>query len=136
MDDCANYLLNYAPYLHYDKALAEGVPIASGVIEGTCRHLVEDGMNITGARWGLAGAEAVLRLRALRASDDFDAYWEFHEQQEYERHHAIALRRSSCAGNCLVHGLLISTQPSPHPKRKESRRSHRTSEAAFICTEL
>ena len=63
MDDCANYLLNYAPYLHYDKALAEGVPIASGVIEGTCRHLVEDGMNITGARWGLAGAEAVLRLR-------------------------------------------------------------------------
>ena len=36
----------------------------------------------------LTGAEAVLRLRALRASDDFDAYWEFHEQQEYERNHA------------------------------------------------
>jgi len=30
----------------------------------------------------------VLRLRALRCSDDFDAYWEFHEQQEYERNHA------------------------------------------------
>jgi len=30
----------------------------------------------------------VLRLRALRSSDDFDAYWEFHEQQEYERNHA------------------------------------------------
>ena len=88
MDDCADYLLNYAPYLQYDKALAEGVPIASGVIEGTCRHLVEDRMNITGARWSLAGAEAVLRLRALRASDDFDAYWKFHEQQEYERNHA------------------------------------------------
>jgi hypothetical protein len=88
MDECADYLLNYAPYLQYDKALAEGVPIASGVIEGTCRHLVEDRMNITGARWSLAGAEAVLRLRALRASDDFDAYWEFHEHQEYERNHA------------------------------------------------
>ena len=44
-------------------------------------------MNLTGARWSLTGAEAVLRLRALRCSDDFDAYWEFHEQQEYGRNH-------------------------------------------------
>ena len=45
-------------------------------------------MNLTGARWSLTGAEAVLRLRALRARDDFDAYWQFNEQQEYERNHA------------------------------------------------
>jgi hypothetical protein len=88
VDDGADYLLNYAPYLQYHEALAQGVPIATGVIEGTCRHLVEDRMNLTGARWSLSGAEAVLRLRALRASDDFDAYWQFHEQQEYERNHA------------------------------------------------
>jgi hypothetical protein len=88
VDECADYLLHYSPCLQYDKALAAGVPIATGVIEGTCRHLVEDRMNLTGARWSLTGAEAVLRLRALRSSDDFDAYWEFHEQQEYERNHA------------------------------------------------
>lgn len=88
VDACADYLLNYAPYLDYDKALADGLPIATGVIEGTCRHLVEDRMNLTGARWSLTGAEAVLRLRALRASEDFDAYWQFHEQQEHERNHA------------------------------------------------
>lgn len=88
VDECAGYLLHYSPYLQYDKALAEGVPIATGVIEGACRHLVEDRMNLTGARWSLTGAEAVLRLRALRSSNDFDAYWKFHEQQEYERHHA------------------------------------------------
>jgi hypothetical protein len=88
VDECADYLLHYSPYLQYDKALAEGVPIATGVIEGACRHLVEDRMNLTGARWSLTGAEAVLRLRALRSSNDFDAYWTFHEQQEYERHHA------------------------------------------------
>jgi hypothetical protein len=88
VDECADYLLHYSPYLHYDKALAEGVPIATGVIEGACRHLVEDRMNLTGARWSLTGAEAVLRLRSLRSSNDFDAYWKFHEQQEYERHHA------------------------------------------------
>ena len=88
VDDCADYLLNYSPYLQYDQALSQGVPIATGVIEGTCRHLVEDRMNLTGARWRLTGAEAVLRLRALRSSNDFDAYWKFHEQQEYKRHHA------------------------------------------------
>jgi len=88
VDDCADYLLNYSPYLQYDEALADGVPIATGVIEGACRHLVEDRMNLTGARWSLSGAEAVLRLRALRSSDDFDAYWKFHEEQEYKRNHA------------------------------------------------
>jgi len=30
-------------------------------------------MDITGARWSVDGAEAVLKLRAVRASDDFDA---------------------------------------------------------------
>lgn len=88
IDACADYLLDNAPYLRYDKALAEGLPIASGVVEGACRHLVNDRMNLTGARWSLEGAEAVLRLRALRSSDDFEDYWAFHERHEYERHHA------------------------------------------------
>jgi hypothetical protein len=88
VDVCADYLLKYAPYLQYDEALRHGAPIATGVIEGACGHLVEDRMNLTGARWSLKGAEAVLRLRALRSSGDFDEYWRFHERGEYERNHA------------------------------------------------
>lgn len=87
-DACADYLLHHVPYLRYDQYLAAGFPIATGVIEGACRHLVKDRMELTGARWSLAGAEAVLRLRALRASGDFDDYWRFHEAQEYQRNHA------------------------------------------------
>ena len=87
MDVCADYLLNYAPYIKYNHYLAQGFPIATGVIEGACRHLVKDRMEVTGARWSLTGAEAVLRLRALRSSRDFDEYWTFHEAQEYERNH-------------------------------------------------
>jgi hypothetical protein len=87
-DDCADYLLKYRAHLDYDVALAAGLPIATGVIEGACRYLVKDRMDITGARWGLVGAEAILRLRALRASGDFDSYWTFHEQRELARHHA------------------------------------------------
>jgi hypothetical protein len=87
MDKCADYLLKYKAMLRYDEYLAAGMPIATGVIEGACRHLIKDRMDITGARWSLEGAEAVLRLRSLRSSGDFDAYWDFHLRQERERHH-------------------------------------------------
>jgi len=86
-DACVKYLKNKKELMHYDQYLAAGTPIATGVIEGACRHLVNDRLGITGARWGLAGAEAVLKLRALRSSGDFDAYWDFHRQQEWERNH-------------------------------------------------
>jgi hypothetical protein len=86
-DKCATYLVNNAVYLRYDSALDAGFPIATGVIEGACRHLVNDRLAITGARWGLEGAEAMLRLRALRASRDFDEYWQFHRQRELHRNH-------------------------------------------------
>ena len=86
-DACAVYLVNKAPYLDYPTALAAGWPVASGVIEGTCRYLVADRMDITGARWSVEGAEAVLKLRAVRANDDFDEYWGFHLRQEKHRVH-------------------------------------------------
>jgi hypothetical protein len=87
VDTCATYLLNKSPYLCYDRYLSKGVPIATGVIEGACRHLVKDRMEVTGAKWRLKGAEAILRLRALRSSNDFDEYWDYHEACEYKRNH-------------------------------------------------
>lgn len=86
-DTCAKYLTNKAPYLNYPRALQQGWPIATGVIEGACRHLVKDRMDLTGARWGLEGAEAVLRLRAIRCNGDFDTYWNHHLRQERQRTH-------------------------------------------------
>ena len=82
------YLTSKAPHLNYQVALALGWPIASGVIEGACRHIVKDRLDITGARWSLAGAEAVLLLRTVITNGDFDAYWTFHTDQEYQRNHA------------------------------------------------
>lgn len=84
----AKYLTNNTRLMHYDRALAEGLPISTGVIEGACRYLVQDRMGRTcGAVWSAAGAEAVLRLRALRTSGDFDDYWQFHVAKEHERTH-------------------------------------------------
>lgn len=95
IDTCADYLLNKSPYLHYNEYLDLGFPIATGVIEGACRHLIKDRMDLTGARWSLAGAEAVLRLRPLKSSGDFQEYWKFHEAQEFERNHKSKYRRPS-----------------------------------------
>ena len=81
------YLDAKEPYLDYPRALASGWPIATGVIEGACRHLVQDRMGITGARWGLQGAQAMLWLRALHASGDLDAYWAWHITREHQRNH-------------------------------------------------
>lgn len=86
-DVCADYLLSKAAYLDYPTALASGWPIGTGVIEGAVRHVVRDRMDVTGARWGLEGAEAVLKLRALRANDCWTEYWRFHLTQEHTRVH-------------------------------------------------
>ena len=109
VDVCARYLSNHAPYLRYDGYLAKGLPIATGVIEGACRHLVKDRMAVTGARWSLDGAEAVLRLRALRSSRDFDEYWTFHEACEYERNHQ----------SLYADGIVPHTTASPSTAKRD-----------------
>jgi len=84
-DTCVHYLTSKHEFLHYDQALAAGWPIATGVIEGACRHLIGDRLDIGGARWGLDGAEAILTLRAVISNGDFEEYWRFHLAREHQR---------------------------------------------------
>jgi hypothetical protein len=87
VDKAARYLIKRRHYMRYGDALGRGLPIATGVIEGACRHLIRDRLDCCGARWSVIGAEAVLQLRALRLSGDFDEYWAFHLAREHERNH-------------------------------------------------
>jgi hypothetical protein len=87
LDKCAEYLLKNRDRLDYARALKHGWPIATGVVEGACRHLVKQRMEVSGARWSLQGAEAVLRLRALRMSGDWDPYLTFHKRAERLRNY-------------------------------------------------
>src|SRR5882724_7011718 len=104
VDASARYLLNHQQYMRYDRYLAAGLPIGTGVIEGACRHLVCDRMD-GAARWSLKGAEAVLRLRALRSSGDFEQYWSFHVAQEYQRNHVAH----------YANGNVVPVQGHSHP---------------------
>jgi hypothetical protein len=86
-DECADYLENKQDYLDYPAFLAAGWPVASGLIEGAARWLIKDRMEVTGARWDLDGAEAILKLRALAGTGDLDDYLTYHFQQEKRRNH-------------------------------------------------
>jgi hypothetical protein len=85
----ADYIEKNQARMRYDLALEQGLPIATGVIEGACRHLVKDRMELTGARWRLDDAEAILRLRALKVSGDLHGYIRFHFAQEQRRNYRI-----------------------------------------------
>lgn len=79
--------------LRYDEALSEGLPIASGVIEGACRHLINDQMDVTGARWSLEGGEAILKLHSIRSSGDWDEYWKYHlSRSEYSNYGDLLIK--------------------------------------------
>jgi hypothetical protein len=86
-DECADYLERKGNYLDYPAFLAAGWPVASGLIEGAAKWMIKDRMEISGARWGLDGAEAVLRLRALRGNGDLDDYFTYHLEQARQRNH-------------------------------------------------
>jgi hypothetical protein len=102
IDECAAYLIRKRLYLDYPAALGRGWPIATGVIEGACRHLVKDRMDITGARWGPDGAEAVLKMRAIVSNHDFEAYWRYHLAHEHERVHRSRSARATPGSLALV----------------------------------
>jgi hypothetical protein len=85
VEACGRYLTGHLDQLKYDTALAAGWPIATGAVEGACRHLIADRLDITGARWVLPGAEAALPLRTVTANGDLDCYWRYHTAREHQR---------------------------------------------------
>jgi hypothetical protein len=81
----ANYFERNLPYMDYKTYLANGWPIASGVIEGACRHFVKDRFELSGMRWTQAGAEQLLRLRAIAENEDWEAYHLYRQRQRHQR---------------------------------------------------
>lgn len=81
----SNYLYRNRSRMKYHLYLKNGLPIASGSVEGACKNLIKDRMERSGMRWGKIGAEAMVKMRAVYLSGDFDDYWKFHVEQEQKR---------------------------------------------------
>ena len=82
-----NYFAKNAERMRYDEYLRAGYPIASGVIEGACRHLIKDRMEQGGMRWTLAGAEAMLNVRSVSASSEWDNFGSWRQAEQAKRVH-------------------------------------------------
>lgn len=81
------YLEKNADRMRYDEYLRRGYPIASGVIEGACRHLVKDRMERSGMRWTLEGARSMLHVRAAFQSDHWRAFLDQRAEKEVAATH-------------------------------------------------
>jgi hypothetical protein len=81
----ANYFERNLPFMDYPTYLSNGWPIASGVIEGACRHFVKDRCELSGMRWLQTGAESLLRMRAVAENNDWDDYHVYRKQQRHLR---------------------------------------------------
>jgi hypothetical protein len=80
-----NYLSSNASRMRYDEYLKAGYPIASGVIEGACRHYVKDRLERSGMRWTKAGAQAMLDVRSEYLNGDWQQFTAFRIAYETER---------------------------------------------------
>ena len=83
------YLQKNRDRLRYDEYLAGGYPIATGVIEGACRHLVKDRMERSGTRWTLPGARAMLQVRSIFVNGDWNSYQTFRIAAEQKKLHPL-----------------------------------------------
>jgi hypothetical protein len=71
--------------MRYDEYLRAGYPIATGVIEGACRHVIKDRMERAGMRWKVPGAQAMLQLRTIHANGDWRNFQDARIKHEIAR---------------------------------------------------
>ena len=72
-----NFLEKNKQRMRYDEYLQLGCPIATGVIEGACRHVIKDRMERAGMRWKVPGAQAMLNLRVIHSNGDWSEFQDF-----------------------------------------------------------
>lgn len=79
------YFENNRHRMRYNEYLSAGYPIATGVIEGACRHLVKDRLERAGMQWVLQGAQAMLDLRSIHIGNQWGEFQAFRIEKEKER---------------------------------------------------
>jgi hypothetical protein len=82
-----NYLENNSNRMRYHEYLQAGYPIATGVIEGACRHIIKDRMEQGGMRWTLPGAKAMLNVRAICASSEWTTFHSWRQSETRKTTH-------------------------------------------------
>jgi hypothetical protein len=69
------YLSENRDSLWYRTRLAEGLPIGSGLVEGTCKNTIGKRLKLNSARWRVRRAEHMAAIRCLHYSELWEPYW-------------------------------------------------------------
>jgi hypothetical protein len=124
LEKTANYFERNLPNMNYQTYLEKGWPIASGVIEGACRHFVKDRCELSGMRWSQTGAESLLHLRAVAENEDWDAYHAFRREKRHARLYDSPFPYQPALEN---QALDSSALPNPHsPQCRTIRKNHQS----------
>jgi hypothetical protein len=124
----ANYFERNLAYMDYPTYLKNGWPIASGVIEGACRHFVKDRCELSGMRWERTGVENLLRLRAVAENDDWDDYHHFRKRQRHLRlYHSPYPEQSPAEFQALEPNTVRPIRPPTSVDQVEPTVSYRAS---------
>lgn len=73
---CFKYMEKRLDHMNYHKALLQGLPIGSGEIESSHRHVIQKRLKIAGAWWKTENANAMINLRTARLNGYWEAYWQ------------------------------------------------------------
>jgi hypothetical protein len=118
LEKTAHYFQRNLPYMDYATYLKRGWPIASGVIEGACRHFVKDRCELSGMRWTPTGVENLFRLRAVAENGDWDDYHQFRIRQRHARLYGISgPEQLPVEWQALDNSSLFDKQPVTLPKQ-------------------
>ena len=118
LEKTATYFQRNLPYMDYNTYLKRGWPIASGVIEGACRHFVKDRCELSGMRWTQTGVENLLRLRAVAENGDWDEYHQFRKRQRYARlYNQPYPEQLALELQAMDHNSLLEKRPGPSTKQ-------------------
>lgn len=118
LEKTAAYFQRNLPYMDYQSYLNQGWPIASGVIEGACRHFVKDRCELSGMRWTPVGVENLLRLRAVAENGDWDQYHLFRKQQRQIRLYAQPYpQQIPVELQAITDNSFLEKQPMPAAKQ-------------------
>ena len=88
VEKALTYFENHKDYMKYDEYLRDGLPIATGVIESACKHIIKSRMDRAGAQWSIKGADAMLQLRCIKASGHWQEFTELRQKSEYDRQYS------------------------------------------------
>jgi hypothetical protein len=95
VEKAITYFQNHEEYMRYDEYLVAGYPIATGVVESACGHLIKDRMGKAGAKWVLTGAESVLKLRCIKASGHWHDFQKIRQRRERHRLYSKVLANAA-----------------------------------------